>query len=137
MRFCWIWSVGYRRFQIGCLFVENDLLDTTTFIQNCIYLNFRINLTQFYVNFSIQEHQIDVLNVSFNAWDFQVSSYTPFLFFLYSPFKYKTYLTPFMTDFKKNWAFATNFDFQIPISWRPNVVNLRYFIYIYIYIILD
>ena len=32
------------------------------------------------MNFSRQEHQIDVLYVSFNAWDSQVSSYTPFHF---------------------------------------------------------
>ena len=25
--------VGYRRFQIGCVFVEYDLFNTTTFIQ--------------------------------------------------------------------------------------------------------
>ena len=28
--------VGYRRFQISCVFVKNDLLDSKTFIQNCI-----------------------------------------------------------------------------------------------------
>ena len=38
-----------------------------TFIQNCINMNFRIILTQFYINFSRQDHQIDVLHVSFNA----------------------------------------------------------------------
>ena len=27
-------SVGYRRFQIGCVFIEYDLFNTTTFIQN-------------------------------------------------------------------------------------------------------
>ena len=43
-------------------------------------MNFRINLTQFYIHFSRQEYQTDVLNVSFNAWDSQVSSYTPFHF---------------------------------------------------------
>ena len=48
-------------------FVEYDLFYTTNVIQNCIYINFRINLTQFYINFSTQEHQIDVLYVSFNA----------------------------------------------------------------------
>ena len=48
-------------------------------------MNFRINLTQFYINISRQEHQIDVLYVSINAWDSQVLSYT-LLFFLYSPF---------------------------------------------------
>ena len=41
--------MGYRRFQIGCVFIEYDLFNTTTFIQNCIY-----------INFSRQEHQIDV-----------------------------------------------------------------------------
>ena len=38
-----------------------------SFIQNYIYMNFRTNLTQCYINFSRQEHQIDVLFVSFNA----------------------------------------------------------------------
>ena len=52
-----------------------DLFNTLTFMQYCIYMNFRLNLTKFYTNFSRQEHQIDV---SCNAWDFQVSS--PFSF---------------------------------------------------------
>ena len=39
-------------------------------------MNFRVNLTHFYINFSRQEQQIDV--VSFNAWDAQVSSYFSF-----------------------------------------------------------
>ena len=43
-------------------------------------MNFCIILTQFYINFSRQEHQIDVLYVSFNVWVSQVSSYTPFHF---------------------------------------------------------
>ena len=33
-------------------------LKSTISIQNCTYMNFRINLTQFYINFSRQEHQI-------------------------------------------------------------------------------
>ena len=40
------------------LFAEYDLFKPTTFIQNCIYINFRVDLTQFYTNFSRQEHQI-------------------------------------------------------------------------------
>ena len=60
-------KLRYRRFQIGCAFVEYDLFNTATFIQNCLYMNFRINLTQFYITFSRQEHPIDVLYVSFNA----------------------------------------------------------------------
>ena len=59
--------LGYRLFQIGCLIVEYDLFNTTTVIKNCIYMNFRIHLTKIYINFSRQEHQIDVLYVSFNA----------------------------------------------------------------------
>ena len=35
-------SSGISSFQIGCVFVENDLLNTSTFIQNCIYMIFRI-----------------------------------------------------------------------------------------------
>ena len=53
-------------------------------------MNFCINLTQFYINFSRQEHQIEVLYVSFNAWDSQVSSYTPFNFSFTVPLSYIT-----------------------------------------------
>ena len=60
-------SVGYNRFQIGCVYVEYDLFNTTISIQNCIYMNFRINLTQFYINFLRHEYHIDVLYVSFYA----------------------------------------------------------------------
>ena len=45
-------SVGNRRFQICCVFVEYGLF----------------------------KHQIDVLYVSFKNWDSQVSAYTPFHF---------------------------------------------------------
>ena len=60
---------GISSFQIGFVFVEYDLFYSTTFIQNCIYIymNFRINLTLFYFNFSRQKYQIDVLYVLFNA----------------------------------------------------------------------
>ena len=34
----------------------------------------------FFINFSRQEHKIDVLYISFKPWDSQVSSYTPFYF---------------------------------------------------------
>ena len=45
-----------------------------------LYIRFGIILTQFYINFSRQEHQIDVFYVSFKTWDSQVSAYTPFHF---------------------------------------------------------
>ena len=53
-------TVGYSHFQIGCVFVDYDLLNTTTLIQNLIYIRFGIMLTQFYINFSRQEHQKDI-----------------------------------------------------------------------------
>ena len=51
---------------------------------------FGIILTQFYINFSRQEHQIDGLYVSFKTWDSQVSAYTPFHFSSTVPLSYKT-----------------------------------------------
>ena len=40
---------GYHRFHIGCIFAEYDLSKPTT--QNCIYMNFRIILSQFLYQF--------------------------------------------------------------------------------------
>ena len=37
---------GISSFSYGCLFAEFDLFKPTTFIQNCIYINFRMNLTK-------------------------------------------------------------------------------------------
>ena len=57
LRFSSSYGIYTSRFQIGCVFVEYDLYNiSTTFIQNYIYMHFRINLTQFYINFSRQEH---------------------------------------------------------------------------------
>ena len=58
--------MGYTRFQIGCVVVENDLFNATI-IQNLTYVRFGIILTPFYVNFWRQKHKIDVLHVSFNS----------------------------------------------------------------------
>ena len=52
---------------------------------------FGIVLTKFYINFSRQEHQIDVLYVSFKAWDSQVSAYTPFHFSFTVPLRFKSF----------------------------------------------
>ena len=54
-------------------------------------------LTQFVINFSRQEHQIDVLHVSFNSWDSQVSAYTPFHISFTVPLT--TAYTPFHISF--------------------------------------
>ena len=72
--------MGYSHLYIGCVFVEYDPFNTANLIQHLKYIRFGIILTQFYINFSRQEDQIDVLYVSFNARDSQVSSYTPFHF---------------------------------------------------------
>ena len=48
--------MGYKRFQIGYVIVEYDLFNATT--DNLTYVRFGIILTQFYVNFSRQEHKI-------------------------------------------------------------------------------
>ena len=59
----------------------SNLLNMICFIIQLLYKIAYIwiffkNLTQFYINFSRLEHQIDVLYISFNAWYSKVSSYT-------------------------------------------------------------
>ena len=87
--------LGYRCFQIGCVIVENGLFNTTNIIRNLKYIPFGRILTQFDINFSRLEHQIDVLYVSFN----QVSSHTPFHFSytvplrFHSKYSFDNYLT--------------------------------------------
>ena len=46
---------------IGCIIVEYDLFNATTFIQNLTFVCFGIISTQFYVNFLRQKHIINVL----------------------------------------------------------------------------
>ena len=60
----------YNHFQIGCVIAEYDLFNTTNLIQNLAYARFGIILTPFYANFSRQEHNIDVLQVSFKTFQF-------------------------------------------------------------------
>ena len=93
----------YRLFQICCVIAEYDLIKTKIFIQHFIYMNFRTNLTQFYINFSRQEHQIEsTLNYGSRStskmlW-FQP---IPLLFFLYSPFN-KGVLQKILFIYKKS-----------------------------------
>ena len=72
--------MGYSHFQIGCVFVEHYLFNTTNLIQNLMYIRFGIILTQFYMNFSRQERQIDMSYIYRSTPDSQVSAYTPFHF---------------------------------------------------------
>ena len=55
--------MGYSCLQIGCVFGEYDPFKLTILIQNFMYIDFRTILTQFYINFSRQEHQIEL------SWD--------------------------------------------------------------------
>ena len=41
----YIFAMQYHRFQIGFIFVEYELFNNTTFIQNCISMNFRITVS--------------------------------------------------------------------------------------------
>ena len=60
--------LGYRRFQIGCVFSEQDLFKTKIIIPNLIKnIVFGIVLTQFYVNISRQELRIELFQVSANS----------------------------------------------------------------------
>ena len=59
--------LGYCCFQIICVFVEYDLFNITDLLQNLTSICFGIVLTQFNINFSRQEHQIELLYVSINS----------------------------------------------------------------------
>ena len=77
--------MGYSSFQIGCLIVEYGMFNTTTLIRNLIYIRFGIILTQFYINFSRQEHQICIVqNLRFLSF-----SLYPLSFFLYRVLLFK------------------------------------------------
>ena len=76
-----LWEIVVFRFVVYLL----NMINTPNLIQNLTDLHFGIILTRFYINFLRQKHQIDVLYVSFNVWDSQVSSNT--VFFLNSLFK--------------------------------------------------
>ena len=91
--------LGYRYFQIGCIFVEYDLFNITNLKQNLTYIGFGIIFRQFYINFSRQEHQIELLYVSINSRDSQVSAYTPFHFSFTIPSSHFYYFQPFINGF--------------------------------------
>ena len=82
-------------------YLLNTLLNTTTLIQNLIYIYVRFDIiwTQFHINFSRQEYQIDVLYISFNAWDSQVSAYTHFHFSFTVPLSIAILLSSYSTVF--------------------------------------
>ena len=63
-----------------------NMFKPTSFIQHFKYIDFRIILTQIYINFSIQEHQIDVSCI-FQRLRFSYFIIYPLSFFLYSLFK--------------------------------------------------
>ena len=50
--------MGYSSFQIGCVFVEYGLFNTTNLLLNLIFIRFGIILTQFYLNFARQDRSL-------------------------------------------------------------------------------
>ena len=81
----------YRRFQDGFEFVEYDLLYNTTFIQNCIYMNFFFKFdTVLYQFLETGTSDRCLRCIVQRLRDSQVSFYTPFHFsftvLLYSVF---------------------------------------------------
>ena len=82
-------SVGYYRFQIVCLFAEYDLFQLTTFIQNFTYIDFRIDLAQFYIKFLVTETSDRCLICIVQRLRFSVFSLYALSFSLYSPFNDK------------------------------------------------
>ena len=44
--------LGYRRFQIGSIFVKSNLFKPTIYIHNFMHIDFHVNLKQFHINFS-------------------------------------------------------------------------------------
>ena len=77
-------QLGFDTFYLHVLrHTAYDLFDTTTLIKLHIY-EFCINLTQFYINFSRQEHLIGIVQ----RLGFSGFSLYPLSFLLYSPFKF-------------------------------------------------
>ena len=71
-----LWEIVVFRFVVYLL----NMINTPNLIQNLTDLHFGIILTRFYINFLRQKHQIELLYVSINPWDSQVSAYAPFHF---------------------------------------------------------
>ena len=60
-----LWSIVV--FTLVAYLLNMICLIFTTLVHNLIYIRFGIILTQLFINFSRQEHQIDVLYVSFKT----------------------------------------------------------------------
>ena len=71
-----LWEIVVFRFVVYLL----NMINTPNLIQNLTDIHFGIILTRFYINFLRQKHQIELLYVSINPWDSQVSAYAPFHF---------------------------------------------------------
>ena len=62
IKLCQRYTNTFSNFQIRCVFAENDLFKTFIPILHLIYISFGITLTQFYINFSWQEHQKELID---------------------------------------------------------------------------
>ena len=96
-------SAVYRSRVSHCItwHAEYDLFKPTISIQNSIFLNFRVNLIQFFVNFSRQEHD----DITFMGCDQELRwlafSIYPLSIFLYSPLRLK--LAKFKQGLTNQW----------------------------------
>ena len=77
---------------IGTIY-KYDLFNTTILIQNLVNICFCIFMTQFYINFLRQEHQIDVLMSYMYPLTPKILRFHPISlsFFLYKPFNFNIY----------------------------------------------
>ena len=72
-------------FRLFAYFQNKKCLNLQLLCKIKYIFRFSYNFTQFDINFSRQENQIDVLYVLFNSWDSQVLAYiSPFIFPLQS-----------------------------------------------------
>ena len=84
--------MGYSRFKIGCVFIEYDMFKPTTFIQNSIYMNFRMNLTlHFFCRFLETGTSNKCLICIVLCLRFSGFILYPFSFFLYIPINLLTF----------------------------------------------
>ena len=80
--------VGYKRFQISCVFTKYDLFKPTTFIQNLTYVRFRL-IWHSFMSIS-RDRNKRLMSYRYRLKPEILSFYTipPFIF-LYSPFQQK------------------------------------------------
>ena len=81
IKLCQRYTNTFSNFQIRCVFAENDLFKTFIPILHLIYISFGITLTQFCIDFTRQEHQIELIGCDqLDPKVFMFQPITPFHF---------------------------------------------------------